>query len=157
MQSNNRKKVSDGALKMSDDHEVSCGICLQELLPHDTIALECQHSFHPGCIVEWFRRSLSDNEDLVLDLGEARITYGMTQAQTHKILAPLIYGPRRKDANTRPLIDRYMACRRRMRDSREGWSPRRRQRRHRDYSRASQVLLTCLAFEGAFPFVVTLD
>ena len=176
-------KVSTGALEMvmTDDKDQSCGICLQDMSPHEALELECRHRFHPKCIVEWFRRrnslgrcpmcrdapdpaapsgdeeSLPDLEDVATLWAGARVTYSISQAQAHRILAPMVYGPRRKDASTRPLVDRYMACRRRLRVMRrdsaiDSLASRRLQR---DYSHASQVLLTCWAFEDMFPFVVS--
>ena len=37
-----------------------CTVCLEELGPTNTITLDCGHTFHPSCIIAWFRSDHSE-------------------------------------------------------------------------------------------------
>ena len=147
-------------------NEQLCGICLQELSVLSTHSLSCRHEFHSTCIVDWFRCAASGGrcpicregpaERELLDLravdewATGDFTYGVSEAAAHRALAPLIYGGRRRSGYMRPLVDMYIACRRRASEFRQ----------HsrggqtlpaallRDCARASHVLLTVWALEN---------
>ena len=94
--------------------------------------------------------SQTGEDDEVTLWGEQGMSIEITREDTHRLLAPLVYGPRRFRTDTRPLLDRYMACRRRLGALRAGPPPSARERRRleRNLINASQLLLACVAIEA---------
>ena len=101
-----------------------CGICLQDI-ESEKFKLDCGHVFHSTCLIKWFRLARSEGRCPMcrsLPCDEAprqpavdTMSILMTESQVHRFLAPLIYGPHRRNTLLRPMIDSYMASRRRLR------------------------------------------
>ena len=150
-----------------------CGVCLSDITAKESHELECGHHFHTHCLIEWFRQERSHGRcpicraapgraeespapdlDGVL-LEEVLFSSELSSSEAHRILAPAIYGPRRNDPLLRPMVDRYMACRRRVAQC---LNTRGAVRSHRaqDASRAAQELLACMALRDLplLPLVV---
>ena len=162
-----------------------CGICLQEICHNDEIALECAHSFHPMCILIWFRqgnsqgrcpicRSFPDNtnsfendssenfndvtttEELSLLLvNEQRVQ--ISQRKAHRLLCPIIYSSKRGDPSIRPMVDRYMSCRRKLiaATKTQHCDRRKKRRLFRAYSEIFQILASHLLFKDVVSFDIS--
>ena len=72
----------------------NCAICLELLSSKQTHELDCGHSFHTGCQVEWFRRGQTTCPTCRKDNGETKIRLRRNQSAFQIMSARA----RRKDA-----------------------------------------------------------
>ena len=108
----------------------TCAICMEDVTPEDCHSLECNHTFHPGCLITWLRRG---NLSCPCCRGD------LTQEEENKIPSYLLNQrasylrrmARRRTAPA-PLIHQVEAVRKAERDSRD------RSKEYSEYLRANR-------------------
>lgn len=120
-----------------EQNESICGICLCTVNAGSAIELDCKHTFHASCAVDWFRTRQSEGRCPICREAPARssslaaiteeeegnayntvaisnlFTFSVNLNTLHNTVAPWIYNSARKrDRVLNALINRYMRRRR---------------------------------------------
>lgn len=127
---------------MNESEEV-CSVCA-DVIDSDSHCLPCGHTFHTGCVVEWFRnhhdtcpncRSTWSRLSLSTVSGGKRIQSIRTQIQRH---------PRRVSPEVKACVQRYDHARKRIVELRQCMRQLRREHQHAfaSYARMAGTLRT---------------
>ena len=72
---NNGGVATEGEVKIQ--HDITCSICLQtvDTKCHCYYPLDCGHCFHSNCLLEWYRKSCSNDPQFMIPWKDLRLQF----------------------------------------------------------------------------------